>query len=255
MTKRISDWRDRPWDSPWTGDPIRIAAADAVTEIGLSRSMCYGSCPVYNVSLRRSGEARFEGEHFVDLLGTHIARIEPGDFEVLALAVAHLGFDALAPDYTVAITCQPTATTWLVRGDVRRQVGDYGSAGPRSLHVIEGLIDAAASELRWRPEGGKAAGSGGPARPPSAQAERRHWTQRRYDGNDAAAALDTAGLTARERRLLQLRFGLEDGRARTLEEVGREFMVTEARVRQIEAKALGKVRGLRRSRRERDDTE
>ena len=228
MTKRISDWRDRPWDSPWTGDPVTIAAADAVTEIGLSRSMCYGSCPVYSVSLRRSGEARFEGEHFVDLLGTHIAQIEPGDFEVLALAVAHLGFDALAPDYTVAITCQPTTTTWLVRGDVRQEVSDDGNDAAVALDVIEGLIDAAASELRWRPEGEERSASEGLLRPRSSSGERRHWTQRRYDGNEAAAVLDQAGLTARERRVLQLRFGLE-GRARPDARGGQQGVQRDAR--------------------------
>jgi len=50
------------------------------------------------------------------------------------------------------------------------------------------------------------------------------------------------GLTDRERKVLQLRFGLEDGRSRTLEEVGREFEVTRERIRQIEAKALRKLR-------------
>jgi len=55
-------------------------------------------------------------------------------------------------------------------------------------------------------------------------------------------------LTGRERRVLQLRFGLEDGRARTLEEVGKEFNVTRERIRQIEAKALSKLRHPSRSR-------
>lgn len=49
-------------------------------------------------------------------------------------------------------------------------------------------------------------------------------------------------LTPRERRVLELRFGLDDGRSRTLEEVGREFGVTRERIRQIEAKALRKLR-------------
>ena len=59
-------------------------------------------------------------------------------------------------------------------------------------------------------------------------------------------------LNARERRVLQLRFGLEDGRSRTLEEVGREFGVTRERIRQIEAKALRKLRHPSRSKRLKD---
>ena len=62
--------------------------------------------------------------------------------------------------------------------------------------------------------------------------------------------LDT--LHDRERRVLQLRFGLEDGRSRTLEEVGREFGVTRERIRQIEAKALRKLRHPSRSKKLKD---
>jgi RNA polymerase primary sigma factor len=59
-------------------------------------------------------------------------------------------------------------------------------------------------------------------------------------------------LSEREARVLQLRFGLEDGRSRTLEEVGREFGVTRERIRQIEAKALRKLRHPTRSKKLRD---
>jgi RNA polymerase primary sigma factor len=61
-----------------------------------------------------------------------------------------------------------------------------------------------------------------------------------------------SSLTMRERRVLQLRFGLEDGRSRTLEEVGKEFNVTRERIRQIEAKALRKLRHPSRSRKLKD---
>ena len=59
-------------------------------------------------------------------------------------------------------------------------------------------------------------------------------------------------LTEREQKVLKLRFGLEDGRARTLEEVGKEFNVTRERIRQIEAKALRKLRHPSRSRKLKD---
>ena len=61
-----------------------------------------------------------------------------------------------------------------------------------------------------------------------------------------------SSLTPREQRVLQLRFGLEDGRSRTLEEVGKEFSVTRERIRQIEAKALRKLRHPSRSRKLKD---
>ena len=59
-------------------------------------------------------------------------------------------------------------------------------------------------------------------------------------------------LTDREQKVLKLRFGLEDGRARTLEEVGKKFDVTRERIRQIEAKALRKLRHPTRSKKLKD---
>ncbi|HAP19687.1 MAG TPA: hypothetical protein DCR27_00255, partial [Lachnospiraceae bacterium] len=59
-------------------------------------------------------------------------------------------------------------------------------------------------------------------------------------------------LTEREQKVIRLRFGLEDGKARTLEEVGQEFSVTRERIRQIEAKALRKLRHPQRSKKLKD---
>ncbi|MDO8634621.1 MAG: sigma factor-like helix-turn-helix DNA-binding protein, partial [Dehalococcoidia bacterium] len=61
-----------------------------------------------------------------------------------------------------------------------------------------------------------------------------------------------ATLNDREQKVLRLRFGLADGRSRTLEEVGKEFSVTRERIRQIEAKALRRLRHPSRSRRLKD---
>ena len=81
-----------------------------------------------------------------------------------------------------------------------------------------------------------------PAPPDAATAQLRR--------EEVARALGT--LNDRERRVLQLRFGIDDGRSRTLEEVGRDFGVTRERIRQIEAKALRKLRHPSRSRQLRD---
>ena len=59
-------------------------------------------------------------------------------------------------------------------------------------------------------------------------------------------------LTPREEQVLKLRFGLDDGRTRTLEEVGKVFNITRERIRQIEAKALRKLRHPSRSKRLKD---
>ena len=59
-----------------------------------------------------------------------------------------------------------------------------------------------------------------------------------YAAARTRSAMCSITLTPREEKVLRLRFGLEDGRSRTLEEVGKEFNVTRERIRQIEAKAL-----------------
>ena len=72
------------------------------------------------------------------------------------------------------------------------------------------------------------------------------------DIEDEKTLLFLVLIAERERQVVRLRFGLADGRARTLEEVGKEFNVTRERIRQIEAKALRKLRHPTRSKRLKD---
>jgi hypothetical protein len=147
----IGQWITRPWGHPWASNRQVMAAAAAITEIGLTRDMCYGPCPVYSVSLHRDGRADFVGEHFVDLVGQHQARVERTDFDTLALAVAHLQFGNLRRHYEVDYTDAQTTTTWVRRHGRRKTVQDYGGAGPHRLRQVEGLIDDAAADLKWAP--------------------------------------------------------------------------------------------------------
>ena len=80
--------------------------------------------------------------------------------------------------------------------------------------------------------------------------EKLEYLDEQYTMEQLDEVLDT--LTEREQKVLRLRFGMNDGRARTLEEVGKEFDVTRERIRQIEAKALRKLRHPSRSRKLRD---
>lgn len=186
----IKSWGQRPWNRPWTGARETIALASAISEIGLSRGMCYGPCPVNTVTLSRTGSARFVGEHFVELMGSHEAVLEVAGFELLALALAHLGYPRLAGRYEVPVTDMATTSTWIILNDEKIEAEDYGGSGPARLRHAEVLIDTAASELAWRPTSSAVPGShleGTPLfagidvddswRPPAARGAAPHWRQ------------------------------------------------------------------------------
>ena len=146
-----------------------------------------------------------------------------------------------------------TYATWWIRQAITRAIADQARTIRIPVHMVETinkLIRVSRQLLQETPIG---------------EEEDSHLGDFIQDDNvpvpaEAAAqtllkeqldeVLDT--LTEREQKVLRLRFGMNDGRARTLEEVGREFDVTRERIRQIEAKALRKLRHLSRSRKLRD---
>ena len=183
-----------------------------------------------------------------------------------------------------------TYATWWIRQAITRAIADQARTIRIPVHMVETInklvrVSAAAwcrstaasrrSEEIGRGDGDRAregardheglAGAG-----LAGDADRRGGRQpprRLHRGPDSALApADAAShqllkeqvmdvldsLTPRERKVLELRFGLEDGRSRTLEEVGREFGVTRERIRQIEAKALRKLRHPSRSKKLKD---
>jgi hypothetical protein len=132
---------------------FRPTAGKAITSIRLARGPCYGTCPVYSVTLRRDGSAQYVGEEFVDRLGTHRGEVYEGTFEYLAAAIEELGFFDLADSYAEPVTDQATATTTVVRSRRRTRVSNYGNAGPWQLWAVEMLIDAVVETVEWRPSG------------------------------------------------------------------------------------------------------
>ena len=171
-----------------------------------------------------------------------------------------------------------TYATWWIRQSITRAIADQGRTIRIPVHLVESInrVKKTAGELLRRtgrePTAEEIAAQLDmePARvreliqlaqdpisleTPVGEEEDAHLEDFIQD-EDAGVPVDEAGrqllrrellhvlksLTPREERVITLRFGLEDGRARTLEELGKEFNVTRERVRQIEAKALRKLR-------------
>ena len=182
-----------------------------------------------------------------------------------------------------------TYATWWIRQSITRAIADQGRTIRIPVHLVEShqpgekdrfrLLhqngrEPTPAEIAVRLDMGAGAGSASCCScPRSRSAWKRRWGRKRTPGWRTLSGDDTAGvpadeagrqmlhreltsvlssLTDREQRVLSLRFGLEDGRPRTLKNWGQEFHVTRERVRQIEAKALRKLRHPSRARRLRD---
>ena len=147
----FQSWDNRPWGEPWIDNSKVITTAGEISEIGLARSMCYGMCPVYDLTLTRSGDARFDGQYFVSLMGLHTASLKSEEFADLARAIVFLEFLSFEPRYEFPITDVPTFTMWIRLASQRVVVSRRGARGPAALSVLEELIDGCAATLNWRP--------------------------------------------------------------------------------------------------------
>ena len=155
-----------------------------------------------------------------------------------------------------------TYATWWIRQAITRAIADQARTIRIPVHMVETINKLPVDHVR---EILKISQEPVSLETPIGEEEDSHLGDFIQDDNvpvpaDAAAftllkeqlveVLST--LTDREQKVLRLRFGLDDGRARTLEEVGKEFNVTRERIRQIEAKALRKLRHPSRSRKLKD---
>ena len=120
-----------------------------ITEIGLERTACFGTCPVYTVIFKADGTFRFVGEEHVQHRGRHRGRIEEPKFRELAQFIVDSGYMQLESSYSTSVTDLPTVYTTVVHRGARKVVSNYASAGPTKLWAIEQLIDKLLLEARW----------------------------------------------------------------------------------------------------------
>ncbi len=127
-----------------------------ITKITLERTPCFGTCPVYELTVHRSGRVEFEGKEHVRQKGSHQGRISPGDFDRLVKKIGEINFfglndryDGKRPDGSgVTVTDLPTRRTRVTRGDRTKTVENY-FRGPPGLKELEDLIDQLARSARW----------------------------------------------------------------------------------------------------------
>ncbi len=124
----------------------------AITEIALERTGCFGFCPMYTVYLRADGTAEYRGYGNVLLIGTHVGRLSPESFQVLAHLADDLGIFDLESDYSCLVTDNPTVYVALTKDATRKTIRHYApdDSGPPRLWWFEQCLDRIVDGIRWQ---------------------------------------------------------------------------------------------------------
>ena len=112
---------------------------DQITEITLERTVCFGYCPIYKVTLRRDGTISYQGREHVQLKGTYEGKAY--GFDRLAQLILSSGYFNLKDKYSNNMTDLPSAITSVVRAGKRKTITNYGDSGPVELWGVEMAID------------------------------------------------------------------------------------------------------------------
>jgi len=123
-----------------------------ITEIGLERGGCYGTCPIYTLVLKSDGTFTYKGVQFVEKLGVFSGTIPVYRFNQLAQFLKDSGYMNLQDGYGEIGDDRETVYTTVVMNGKRKIVMNHGSGGPSTLWAVEQLIDLAlANEAIWKP--------------------------------------------------------------------------------------------------------
>jgi hypothetical protein len=145
------------YQSSQAPDLTSLSDADlkAVT-IRFERTLCYGSCPAYTVTIHGDGRVEYAGKQYVKTTGNQKGRIEPAAIKALVAEFARAKFLAL-PDYSEEkcacrrCTDMPSAVTEISVGGVTHRVDHYYGCGcaPKALFELESAIDKAVNSEQW----------------------------------------------------------------------------------------------------------
>jgi len=126
---------------------------EAPVEITLERTVCYGFCPAYTVTITGEGEVTFEGRAFVDAIGARHARIPREDVERLLARFDAINFEQLQDEYVNrGVSDLPSKIVTLTRNGRTKRVVDYAgqSVGmPPALRQLQDEIDRVANTAQW----------------------------------------------------------------------------------------------------------
>jgi hypothetical protein len=123
-----------------------------ITEIGLERTLCFGTCPAYTVIVKSDGTLRYKGERFVQKVGEHTGRVEVWQFNNLARFIKDEGYMDLKNTYSISAYDLSTTYSTVVVDGKRKIIKNYGNSGPTKLWAIEELIDKMVLEAQWDDE-------------------------------------------------------------------------------------------------------
>lgn len=126
--------------------------SDAEVAVTLERGLCFGSCPAYKVTIYTDGTVIFEGERFVDAIGTYATTIEPEVVEQLVAGFVEAGYFEWEDEYTeMTVSDLPTITTSVTRDGETKQIIRYAgdNSAPQALPYLELWIDLAAYTGQW----------------------------------------------------------------------------------------------------------
>jgi membrane dipeptidase len=116
--------------------------------ITLERTVCFGTCPAYSVTLRDDGSVAFEGQQYTKVAGKQAWKIDPAAVKALAKEMQDAGFFEMENEYRAMVTDHPTVFTSLTVGSRTKRIRDY-VAGPARLKEIEQKIDEVAGTKKY----------------------------------------------------------------------------------------------------------